>query len=41
MGTTNNEKVEKKTMLLGNIAVPNEITNYCVSPPTPLLKPAS
>ena len=37
MGTTNNEKVEKKTMLLGNIAVPNEITNYCVSPPTPLL----
>ena len=35
MGTTNNEKVEKKTMLLGNIALPNEITNYCVSSPHP------
>ena len=35
MGTTNNEKVEKKTMLLGNTALPNEITNYCVSSPHP------
>ena len=38
MGTINNEKVEKKTMILGNTALPNETTNYCVSsPPTHFL----
>ena len=32
------KKLKKKTMLLGNTALPNETTNYCVSsPPTHFL----